>query len=40
VEVDAEEMRELKTGAGGVLMLTLPQKSVIGVRLHESPGRK
>lgn len=37
IEVDDEEMAEVKTDGGGILELKLPHKVQIGVRLREAP---
>ena len=34
IEVDNEEMFEAESDAGGILMLTLPRKTEVGVRLQ------
>jgi len=36
IEVDDEEMREQTTDPGGILMLQLPRKAAVGVRMRES----
>jgi hypothetical protein len=40
MEVDDEELREVRTDAGGILALRFPESSNVGVRLRESPFQK
>lgn len=40
MEVDDEELREVKTDAGGVISLSFPLSAGVGVRLHESTYAK
>jgi len=36
IEVDDEEMREESTDTGGILILQLPAKTPVGVRIREA----